>query len=86
MSLVMFVLWVLMGLLSGGLAAFVMKGGGYGLRTDIVLGLVGSFVGSVIFWVLGTSPETGMVAVAIAAFGGAATLIIGQRKIWPVIA
>ena len=86
MSLVMFVVWVLMGLLSGGLAAFVMKGGGYGLRTDIVLGLLGSFVGSVIFRVLGTSPETGMVAVAIAAFGGAATLIIGQRKIWPVIA
>jgi uncharacterized membrane protein YeaQ/YmgE (transglycosylase-associated protein family) len=86
MSRVMFVAWVLVGLLACGLAAFVMKGGGYGLRTDVVLGLVGSLLGSAIFWVLGTSPETGMVAVAIAAFGGAATLIIGQRKIWPVIA
>lgn len=86
MSLVMFLVWVLVGLLAGGLAGFVMKGGGYGVRADIVLGLIGSLVGSVIFWVLGTSPETGMVAVASAAFGGAATLIIGQRKIWPVIA
>lgn len=85
MSLVMFLVWVLVGLMAGGLAEFVMKGGGYGVRADIVLGLIGSLVGSVIFWVLGTSPETGMVAVAIAAFGGAATLIIGQRKIWPVI-
>jgi uncharacterized membrane protein YeaQ/YmgE (transglycosylase-associated protein family) len=86
MSLVMLLVWVLVGLMAGGLAGFVMKGGGYGVRADIVLGLIGSLVGSVIFWVLGTSPETGIVAVAIAAFGGAATLIIGQRKIWPVIA
>jgi uncharacterized membrane protein YeaQ/YmgE (transglycosylase-associated protein family) len=86
MSLVMFLVWVLVGLLAGGLAEFVMKGGGYGVRADLVLGLIGSLVGSVIFWVLETSPETGMVGVASAAFGGAATLIIGQRKIWPVIA
>jgi uncharacterized membrane protein YeaQ/YmgE (transglycosylase-associated protein family) len=85
MSFVMFQVWVLGGLMAGGLAGLVMKGGGYGLRADVVLGLIGSLVGSVIFWVLGTSPETGMVAVAIAAFGGAATLIVGQRKIWPVI-
>jgi uncharacterized membrane protein YeaQ/YmgE (transglycosylase-associated protein family) len=85
MSFVMFPVWVLVGLMAGGLAALVMRGGGYGLRPDIVLGLVGSLVVSVIYRVLGTSPETGMVAVAIAAFGGAATLIIGQRKIWPVI-
>jgi uncharacterized membrane protein YeaQ/YmgE (transglycosylase-associated protein family) len=85
MSFVMFLVWVLGGLIAGGLAGLVMKGGRYGLRADIVLGLIGSLVGSVIFWALGTSPETGMVAVAIAAVGGAATLIIGQRKIWPVI-
>jgi uncharacterized membrane protein YeaQ/YmgE (transglycosylase-associated protein family) len=81
----MFVVWVLVGLLAGGLAGFVMKGGGYGLRADIVLGLIGSLLGSAILWAMWTSPETGMVAVAIAAFGGAATLIVGQRKIWPVI-
>jgi uncharacterized membrane protein YeaQ/YmgE (transglycosylase-associated protein family) len=85
MSFVMFTVWVLAGLMAGGLAGLVMKGGSYGLRADIVLGLIGSLVVSVLFWVLGASPETGMVAVAIAAFGGAATLIIGQRKIWPVI-
>lgn len=85
MSLVMFVMWVLVGLLAGGLAGFSMKGGGYGLRADVVLGLVGGLVGGAIFWVLGIAPEAGMVAVAIAAFGGAATLIVAQRKIWPII-
>lgn len=86
MSPVMFVAWVLVGLLAGGLAAFVMKGGGNGLRTDVVFGLAGTLLGSAIFGVLGAPQDTGMVAVAIAAFGGAATLIMGQRKIWPVIA
>jgi uncharacterized membrane protein YeaQ/YmgE (transglycosylase-associated protein family) len=86
MSLVMFVVWVLVGLLTGGVAGVVMKDGGYGRRADIVLGLVGSLVGSAIFWAMWSSPDTGMVAVAIAAFGGAAALIVGQRKIWPVIA
>jgi len=85
MSFVMFTVWVLAGLMAGGLAGLVMKGGGYGLRADIVLGLIGSLGVSVMFWILGASPETRMVAVAVAAFGGAATLIIGQRKIWPVI-
>jgi uncharacterized membrane protein YeaQ/YmgE (transglycosylase-associated protein family) len=85
MSLVMFVLWVLAGLLAGWLAGFVMTRGGYGLRGDSLLGLVGSLVGSVIFRGLGISPEAGMVAVAIIAFAGAALVIVLQRKMWPTI-
>jgi uncharacterized membrane protein YeaQ/YmgE (transglycosylase-associated protein family) len=42
----MFVSWVVVGLLAGWLAGFVMKGGGYGLIGDMVLGLVGSVVGA----------------------------------------
>ena len=37
---------VLVGLMSGWLAGIAMKGGGYGLRWDIIFGLSGSFVGS----------------------------------------
>jgi len=50
----MFVSWVVVGLLAGGLAGIVMKGGGYGLIGDLGLGLAGSatvvvaFVGAVI--------------------------------------
>ena len=86
MSLVIFVMWVLVGLLAGWLAGFVMKRGGYGLRWDIILGLGGSLVGGGIVWALGASPEAGMVAVAVVAFAGAAILIVLQRKIWPAIA
>jgi uncharacterized membrane protein YeaQ/YmgE (transglycosylase-associated protein family) len=45
MNLVMFGLRVLVGLLAGWLAGVVMKRGGYGLRGDSTLGLVGSLVG-----------------------------------------
>jgi uncharacterized membrane protein YeaQ/YmgE (transglycosylase-associated protein family) len=42
----MFVSWVVVGLLAGWLAGFVMEGGGYGLIGDMVLGLVGSVGGA----------------------------------------
>ena len=86
MNLVMFALWVLVGLLAGWLAGVVIKRGGYGLRGDIILGLIGSLVGGGIIWALGISPEAGMVAVAGVAFVGAAIVIVLQRKIWPAIA
>ena len=38
----MFVSWVVVGLLAGWLAGFLMQGGGYGLIGDLGLGLVGS--------------------------------------------
>ena len=37
--------WILVGLISGWLAGQVMKGGGFGLIGDLVIGLVGSLVG-----------------------------------------
>ncbi len=40
-----FVYWILVGLIAGWLAGKVMKGGGYGVLADIVLGILGGFVG-----------------------------------------
>jgi uncharacterized membrane protein YeaQ/YmgE (transglycosylase-associated protein family) len=37
--------WIVVGLISGWLAGLVMKGGGYGMIGDILVGLVGSLVG-----------------------------------------
>lgn len=41
---------LLIGAVSGWLAGQIMKGGGFGLLWNIILGIVGSFVGG---WVLG---------------------------------
>ena len=77
MMLGMVVMWLLAGLLVGLLAGFLMKSSGYGLRWDVLLGLVGSLVGSGI--------DAGMVSVLTVALVGAAILIVAQRKVWPII-
>ncbi len=37
--------WVVVGLIAGWLAGLVVKGGGYGVIGDIVLGIAGALVG-----------------------------------------
>jgi uncharacterized membrane protein YeaQ/YmgE (transglycosylase-associated protein family) len=86
MTFGMIVMGVLAGALVGWLAGYVMERGGYGLRWDIILGLVGSVVVSWMFQVLGVSPGAGMVVVGVVAFVGAAIPIVAQRKIWPTTA
>ncbi len=86
MNLEMFGMWVLVGLIAGGLAGFMMKGGGYGLITDLSLGLGGSFIGSWIFQALGIAPGAGWFTMAVVAFVGAASAMVAQRKVWPALA
>jgi uncharacterized membrane protein YeaQ/YmgE (transglycosylase-associated protein family) len=83
MSFVVFVTWVLAGLLAGLLAGWVMKRGGYGLKRDIILGLVGSIGASALLRTLGMFTGAWIVAVAVVAFIGAAIPIVAQRKFWP---
>ena len=37
--------WIVVGLIAGWLAGMVMKGGGYGVVGDIIVGIVGALVG-----------------------------------------
>jgi uncharacterized membrane protein YeaQ/YmgE (transglycosylase-associated protein family) len=83
MSFTMFVVWVLIGLLAGLLAGLVMKGGGYGLKKDIIFGVGGSIGLSWLLRALGMITGTGMVVAALVAIIGAVIPIVAQRKIWP---
>ena len=40
-----FLAWIVVGLIAGWLAGQVMKGGGYGIVVDIILGILGGLVG-----------------------------------------
>ncbi len=82
MTLGMVAVSVLVGLLAGWLAGFVMKGGGYGLIGDVLLGLGGSIVGGWLFSVLGIAPGAGWLAMVVVAFVGAVILIFAQRTLW----
>lgn len=86
MNLAMVATSVLVGLMAGWLAGRIMKDGGYGLKEDMVLGLLGSIAGVWIFRTMGVSPEAGMAVSFVVAFGGAALAIVAQRKIWPALA
>jgi uncharacterized membrane protein YeaQ/YmgE (transglycosylase-associated protein family) len=67
--------WIVVGLIAGWLAGLVMKGGGYGVLADIVLGLLGGVVGGWVFGQLGIWPGGGMIGSIIVAFVGAVILV-----------
>lgn len=74
-----FVTWLIVGLVAGVLASFVM-GGGYGLIGDIVIGIVGAFVGGWLFRQLGvSSPISGLGGTIFVAFIGAIVLLFLLR-------
>jgi uncharacterized membrane protein YeaQ/YmgE (transglycosylase-associated protein family) len=70
-----FLAWIVVGLIAGWLAGQVMKGGGYGVAVDIILGLVGGVLGGWIFGRLGISAGSGMIGSIIVAFVGAVILV-----------
>ena len=70
-----FLAWIVVGLIAGWLAGQVMKGGGYGVLADIILGILGGMVGGWLFGVLGIFPGGGMIGSIIVAFVGAVILV-----------
>ena len=73
--------WLLVGLIAGWLAGQVMKGGGYGILVDLILGLLGGVVGGWLFGVLGIWPGGGLIGAIIVAFVGAVILVGISRLI-----
>jgi uncharacterized membrane protein YeaQ/YmgE (transglycosylase-associated protein family) len=79
MSLETFLLWLVVGLIAGWLASVVV-GGGFGLIGDIVVGIVGAFLGGFIFRALHIgSPFGGLAGSIFIAFCGAVVLLLILR-------
>jgi uncharacterized membrane protein YeaQ/YmgE (transglycosylase-associated protein family) len=72
---------IIVGLIAGWLAGQVMKGGGYGVLMDIVLGLLGGIIGGWLFGALGIWPGGGVVGSIIVSFVGAIVLVGLTRMI-----
>lgn len=66
--------WLVVGLIAGWLAARVMKGGGYGLIGDMIVGLIGAVIGGVVFGLI-VSGEAGFWGSLVVAILGACLLI-----------
>ena len=81
MTLETFLLWLAIGLVAGWLASAVV-GGGYGVVGDIVVGVVGAFLGGWLFRVLQiASPLGGLAGTIFIAFIGAILLLLMLRLI-----
>jgi uncharacterized membrane protein YeaQ/YmgE (transglycosylase-associated protein family) len=66
--------FLLVGLIAGWLAGKIMKGGGYGLVGDLVVGVIGAILGGYIFTWLGISMG-GLVGSIVTALVGAIIFI-----------
>ena len=74
-------LWfLLIGVAAGWLASQIMKGGGSGLITDLIMGVIGSILGGFLFGLLGLSAD-GALGSLVTATVGAIVLIAGLRAI-----
>jgi uncharacterized membrane protein YeaQ/YmgE (transglycosylase-associated protein family) len=79
MSLETFLLWLAIGLIAGWLASAVV-GGGYGVVGDIVIGVVGAFLGGFLFRALHVAaPFAGIAGTIFVAFFGAVVLLVLLR-------
>ena len=79
MSLETILVWAVIGLIAGWLASAVV-GGGYGIIGDIVVGIVGAFLGGFIFRALGSGePFGGLAGTIFVAFVGAVVLLLVLR-------
>ena len=66
--------WAVVGLIAGWAAGRIMKGGGYGVVMDIVLGVIGAVVGGWLLGVLGVHAG-GFIGTILVAILGAVVLI-----------
>lgn len=73
--------WIIVGLIAGWLAGKVMKGGGYGLVMDIVLGLLGAMLGGSLFGMLGITAGGGIIGGILVAFVGGVILVWIARQL-----
>jgi uncharacterized membrane protein YeaQ/YmgE (transglycosylase-associated protein family) len=69
-----FLCFILIGIAAGWLAGQVMKGGGFGLLGDLVVGVIGALLGGFLFGLLGLS-ASGLLGSLITATIGAIVLL-----------
>ena len=70
--------WLILGLIAGFIASRIVNKAGEGLILDIVLGIIGAFVGGYLFSVFGAEGVTGfnLYSMIVAIIGAIVVLVI----------
>ncbi len=74
-------IWLIVGAVAGWLAGVIVKGGGFGLIGDIVVGIIGAFIGGWLLPKLGVHLGVGIVSIIASATIGAVVLLLLLRSI-----
>jgi len=74
-------IWLVVGAVAGFLAGVIVKGGGFGLLGDIVVGILGAFAGGWLLPKLGIHLGVGIVSIIASATIGAVVLLLLLRLI-----
>ena len=78
----MYILYIiLVGLIAGWATGKIMKGSGYGVLTDILLGIAGAIIGSRLLGLLGIYSSGGIIASILSAIVGAVLLVALVRML-----
>ncbi len=80
MSLQGLIWFLLIGLIAGWLAGKVMRGGGFGVIGDMIVGVIGALIGGWLFGLMGITTG-GIIGAIITAFVGAVVLLAILRAI-----
>jgi len=81
MLMLMYWVWIIViGILAGFLAGKIMRGKGFGLLVDLLLGIVGAFVGVKIFEMLGIGAY-GLIGQLVVSLVGALLILFVVRLI-----
>jgi uncharacterized membrane protein YeaQ/YmgE (transglycosylase-associated protein family) len=76
-----FLWYILIGLCAGWLAGQLVKGGGFGVVGDIIVGVIGAVLGGYLFSLLGVSTGGGLLGSLVVATIGAIVLLFGIRLV-----
>ncbi len=74
------IIFLVIGAAAGFIAGQMMRGSGYGLLINILLGIAGAFVGGLLFGLLGISAG-GLIGSVITATAGAVLLLFVSGKL-----
>ncbi len=73
--------WLIIGAIAGWLAATFVRGGGLGLIGDIIVGIIGAFIGGWLAGVLHIHVGSGWVSTILTAAAGAVVLLVILRAV-----
>jgi uncharacterized membrane protein YeaQ/YmgE (transglycosylase-associated protein family) len=71
-----FVYFLLIGGIAGWLAGLFMKGRGFGILGNVVVGVIGALLGGFLFRLLGLSSDGSILGTLVVSFVGAVVLLV----------